>query len=346
MRKLATIRKINNLEPIPGADLIQVATIDGWKVVVKTDEFAIGDRCVYFEIDSFLPVRPEFEFLRKSSYRTVDGLGEGFRLKTIRLRGQISQGLALPLALLFGDELGFLDDGADVTEVLGVKKYEQPLPAQLAGQVKGLFPNFIPKTDQERIQNCGSEVFGEYADQDFEVTLKLDGTSFTAYYDRGEVGVCSRNYELKISDANKDNSLIRAAHDSGLLMALKGMERNIAVQAELMGPGIQGNREQLKTGTLFIFDVYLIDEQRYMTPTERMDFYDELINWGINPNLCGHVPVIETVNISQFKSVADVLAYAEGPSMNHKVREGVVFKHQTSDFSFKAISNTFLLGEK
>lgn len=172
MRKLATIRKIADIQPIEGADAIEVATVDGWKVVVKRGEFNVGDLCVYFEIDSVLPIRPEFEFLRKGCYVKKDWLiteqnptGEGFRLRTIKLLGQISQGLVIPLetvpekgitrAFRFYDENGVhhrvvSHEGEDVTDVIGVVKWDPPLPAQLSGRAKGNFPSFIPKTDQER----------------------------------------------------------------------------------------------------------------------------------------------------------------------------------------------------
>jgi RNA ligase (TIGR02306 family) len=126
-RKLATIRKISIIEPIEGADKIELATVDGWKVIVaKNVGHKVGDLVVYCEIDSFLPIRDEFEFLRKSSYKKMSDGSEGFRLKTIRLRGQLSQGLLLPISVL--DEYKYLPlEGDDVTEILGIIKYEPPI---------------------------------------------------------------------------------------------------------------------------------------------------------------------------------------------------------------------------
>ncbi len=98
-RKLASVVKIVDIQPIKDADAIVVASVKGWKVVVKKGEFNVGDLAVYYEIDSFLPVRPQFEFLRKSSFKRM-GSSEGFRLKTIKLRGQISNGLLMPLSSL------------------------------------------------------------------------------------------------------------------------------------------------------------------------------------------------------------------------------------------------------
>jgi RNA ligase (TIGR02306 family) len=146
-RKLASIRRITNISPIEGADKIELVTVDGWKVVVAKDVgHKVGNMVVYCEIDSFLPVKDEFEFLRKSSYKKmVDGT-EGFRLKTIKLRGQVSQGLILPINVLPINQFASghnLPEGMDVTEMLGIVKYEPPIPAELAGKVKGMFPSFL-----------------------------------------------------------------------------------------------------------------------------------------------------------------------------------------------------------
>ena len=150
-RKLASVRSISNLSPIEGADKIELATVDGWKVVVAKDVgHKVGDLIIYCEIDSFLPIKEEFEFLRKSSFKKM-GDQEGFRLKTIRLRGQISQGLIMPISVLNPPDTNIYVEpfeGLDVTEMLGIVKYEPPIPAELAGKVKGLFPSFIPKTDE------------------------------------------------------------------------------------------------------------------------------------------------------------------------------------------------------
>lgn len=140
MRKLASIQRIKALEPIEGADAIERATVLGWQLVVKKDEFRVGELCIYCEIDSILPEKPEFEFLKS----------RGMRIRTIRLRGQISQGICFPLSFLPAETL--IEEDSDVTEILGVTKYEPPIPASLAGVMKGAFPSFIPKTDETRVQ--------------------------------------------------------------------------------------------------------------------------------------------------------------------------------------------------
>jgi hypothetical protein len=164
MRKLASIRKINLVEPIEGADAIEVATVDGWKVVVKKNEFKVGDLVVYFEIDSWVPTGLAPFLSKGKEPREYNGI-KGERLRTIKLRGQISQGLILPYAICGK----ICEEGEDVSELLYIQKYEAPIPAQLAGQVKSTFPSFIPKTDQERVQNIPDLLSGRYADEEFEV---------------------------------------------------------------------------------------------------------------------------------------------------------------------------------
>lgn len=350
-RKLATIRQISSVDVHPNADLLDIVSVDGWKVITKKGEFAVGDFCVYFEIDSFLPVKPEFEFLRKSCFKSTPHLGDGFRLKTIRLRGQLSQGLVIPLRDLpaASDESikpGLYDPSTgnfDVTEVLGVQKWEPPLAPCLSGQAKGFFPSFIPKTDQERAQNLVHEIYNAFNEGGlFEVTMKLDGSSCTVYFKDGEVGVCSRNLELKMNDDNKDNTFIKTARETKLLDALTQLGLNIAVQGELMGPGVQGNRENLPGHTLFVFDIFNIDTGRKLNPKEREGVYNKLVTLGYNGH---HVPVIGHLPLPT-ASVAELLNLAEEPSLNHAISEGRVYKSHSGDFSFKTINNAFLLSEK
>ena len=207
-RKLASIRRITDIQPIPNADAIEVVVVGGWKVVTKKGEFNVGDLCVYCEIDSFLPILPQYEFLRKSSYKKLSTGEEGFRLRTIKLRGQVSQGLVLPLSVLPGGRELF--EGMDVTEVLSITKYEPPIPASLAGKVKGLFPSFLHKTDEERVQNLANE-FGILhlfqPNKTYYVTEKLDGSSATFYFRNGEFGVCSRNLEYLLVKMQSDCTL-------------------------------------------------------------------------------------------------------------------------------------------
>lgn len=341
MRELVTIRTISDIQPIEGADAIELAIVDGWQCVSKKGEFAVGDKAVYFEIDSYLPVTDErFEFLRKSSFKRMGEL-EGFRLKTIRLRGQISQGLIVPLDK-FPELVGKEDE--DLSEILGVLKYEPPVPTELSGQVKGNLPFGIPTTDQERIQNIWGKLNYNLKGQDveFECTLKLDGTSMTAYHCDGATGCTGRNWEYTDTDTH---TFFVVARRQKLFEAMTALKRNIALRGECIGEGIQGNPEKLKGHDFFIFDIFDIDEKRYLYPQERMDVINDLIALGAEPK---HTVVYEDIKpFETFETVNDILKFAEGPSINAKIREGVVFKSKypvNGQFiSFKAISNMFLL---
>jgi RNA ligase (TIGR02306 family) len=334
-RKLASVVKIVDIQPIPGADAIVVATVKGWKVVVKVNEYKVGDLAVYYEIDSFLPIRPQFEFLRKSSYKRM-GSSEGFRLKTIRLRGQISQGLLTPIP----EGISNPKEGDDLTEALDIVKYEPPIPAQLAGKIKGTFPSFIPKTDEIRIQNFESEVGFSPVGERAYVTEKLDGTSFTCYFNNGVFGVCGRNWELS---ETSDNSLWRMANVLQLKEKITKHGKNIALQGELIGAGINGNLYGLSDHKLYFFTGYDIDKGRRM-------FFDEL-EWVLFGLQLQMVPLLEKYGfvIPNESNIVDyMLKYAEGKSvLNMEVdREGVVVRGLEREFSFKAISNTYLLGSK
>ena len=351
-RKLVTVRQINALDPILGADAIEVATIDGWKVVVKKGEFSRGDFCVYFEIDSFLPESdPRYAFIMKSSVRTFEGI-RGHKLRTIKLRGQISQGLALPLEKFPELPISELKENGhalreiDFAEILGIKKYEIPLPATLAGEIKGLFPSFISKTDQERCQNLIDEIFSLNKDATYEITTKLDGTSVTYYFFNDTVGACSRNLELAINDANKDNTIVKLFIESGLSTA--GCD-GYAIQGELMGPGIQGNLDMLKEHCFYVFDIQNLNNRTYLSPGEREEFLKSLYTNNVNKGMVQQIPVVHrNVSLDQLGilNMNDLLNFAEGPSINNKVREGIVFKREDAKFSFKVINNAFLANEK
>ena len=342
-RKLATIRQITNIRPIDGADMIELAIVDGWNVVVaKNVGHKVGDMVVYCEIDSFLPIREEFEFLRKSSYNKI-GDKEGFRLKTIKLRGQVSQGLILPIGVVPITQFASaytLPEGMDVTEMLGIVKYEPPIPAELSGKVKGMFPSFIPKTDEERIQNLTKE-YGEWKYQSkhqFYVTEKLDGSSATYYIKDGEFGVCSRNLELLETEGN---TFWKVARELNLEENMKATGKNISLQGELIGEGIQGNPYKIKGQTVRFFTGFNIDKY------ERIPF-PELVVMLADMGLQS-VPVLnQEFGFMLPETVEDMLKYAESKSyLNDKTeREGVVIRSMDGTISFKAISNKFLLNEK
>jgi RNA ligase (TIGR02306 family) len=335
-RKLASIRVISQLKPIKGADLIEVAIIDGWEVVVKKDEFNVGDLCVYLEIDSWVPNKIAPFLSKGKEPREYQGI-KGERLKTIKLKNQLSQGLVLPLTCL--PELVYGDDN-DVTELLNILKWEPTIPAQLAGKMAGNFPSFIPKTDQERIQNCLNKVVS-LGNELWEVTEKLDGSSMTVFRTTNEdgssrIGVCSRNWELKVDDT--DNAFVATALKEKLFEKLSTYNLNVALQGELLGPGIQGNSYNKSEPTFYCFDIWDIQTQQYYSTEQRLSLCKSLAIL--------HAPVFANYPTTPETTVTELLTFAESASvLNQKTqREGLVFKNVNNpSLSFKAISNKWLL---
>ena len=342
IRKLASIRKIIDLTPIEGADKIELATIDGWKVVVAKDvNHKVGDLIVYCEVDSFLPIREEFEFLRKTSFKKM-GDQEGFRLRTIRLKNQISQGLIVPLDVLLKHGVSSDDvfEGLDVTGMLDIIKYEPPVPAELSGKVKGLFPSFIRKTDEERVQNLSSE-YEKYRAKNklggkFYVTEKLDGSSATFYVKDEVFSVCSRNLELLETEGN---TFWKVSRELDLENKLRTLGFNVCLQGELIGEGVQGNPYKIKGQTVRFFNGFNIDTQENIPFLEFVELTQKL---GLKT-----VPILE-FDFDLPNSIDNMLEYAESPSIlnTNFSREGVVVRSYDRTISFKSISNQFLLNEK
>ena len=353
-RKLAYVETVKSVSPIPNADKIEVARVRNWNVVIKKGELKEGDKCVYFEIDSFLPVIPFplFDFLRKSSYKK-DGDTEGFVLKTMRFKGVLSQGLIMPLDVVlsafgislpsnvFGIELpALLDDGFDLTELLNVKKYEKPVPACLGGEVLGNFPSFIPKTDEERIQNINQEFLENMMLDKIYVTEKIDGTSITVYIKDTHVGVCGRNYEFKETTQNSYNYAVKNYKLREKLLAFKAEEdRNIALQGELIGPGIQGNHYNLNDVRILWFSGYDIDKQKRMDFAEFQSILDRF-KLTLVPIVGCTIHQTDKTNPSKWIEFADGKSKLD-PSV---IREGIVVRSQKNpQLSFKAVSNKYLL---
>jgi RNA ligase (TIGR02306 family) len=325
MRKLASIQKISKLEPIEGADSIVKATVLGWQLVVKKDEFNIGDLCVYCEIDSILPEKPEFEFLKPRK----------MRIRTIKLRGQISQGICFPLSILPPDVK--IEEGKDVTDILGITKYEPPIPASLEGIAKGKFPSFIPKTDEARVQVL-QDILDKYKGETFFYTEKLDGSSATYYLYDGQFGVCSRNLELIETE---ENTLWKLAREHKIEEKLKSLNKNYAIQGEIIGESVQSNKYNLRGQDIWFFNVYDIDEHRFLD-------FEEFVFFFKNLNL-KTVPVLET-NYELSGNIEELVRLSVGKSvLNDVQREGIVLRplkeieDGSGRISFKAINPKFLL---
>jgi RNA ligase (TIGR02306 family) len=337
MRKLASIRKIQEIKSIPGADKICAYRIDGWWVVDTIEKYKINDLVIYVEVDAWVPTELAPFLSKGKDPREFEGV-KGERLRTIRLRGQLSQGLLLPLGIGVFDVNAVLEEGTDVSELLNIQKWERPVPAQLAGQVRGNFPSLIPKTDQERVQNLATEI-GVAQGSSYEVTEKLEGSSMTCYLIDGEFGVCSRNLDLKRDENNSFWATAIADDIEAKMRAATGVG-DFAIQGELIGPGIQDNIYKLSKPEFHVFDVYTIKGGEYMKPIQRRSFVEQVL--GLK-----HVPVIDASFVIN-TNVEGLLAMAEGASVLNPAqeREGIVFKQVNGGMTFKAISNTYLINER
>jgi RNA ligase (TIGR02306 family) len=344
-RKLASIQVIQNIEPIKfeengievEASAIERATIQGWSLVVKKGDFKPGDMCVYFEIDSLVPDEPVFNFLSDipSQYP--------YRIKTKKFKGTISQGLALPIYSFDKLKTYILEEELDVTDVLNIGKYEPVDFGKIGGEIKGSFPSHLDKTDEKRLQSC-VKVLNEMHGEKVYVTTKLDGTSFTSYYDhiREELVVCSRNNKMR----DGDNVYWKMAHKYDLENCLK--EQEICIQGEICGPGIQKNRLGLKEQKLFLFNTQNIIEKRHSTYAEFK---------GYTSYVFSHIPSVfdfEWYECNFDKSLQEWLELAKGkyPGTTNN-REGIVIRSTTGKwskvledrFSVKVINNDYLLKE-
>lgn len=365
---LASVQKIDSLSDICNADNIQTAKVLGWEVVVKKGEFAVGDLCIFVEIDSLIPNREWSSFLFKGSHEQDDY----FRLRTIKLRGQISQGLVLPISIVSkSSSQSEISIGEDVTGDLEIKKYNKPVTyGNVHGVVvkTGAFPAFLRKTDEIRIQSK-PELLKEVRGKPYYITQKMDGTSSTFYRWNGEFGVCSRNMQI-----------LNPLEPKGLLQYVKRIVRKIfgvtkkevpntdiywrmatkyhiknwlpegyAIQGEICGPGIQQNKMGLDDLELFIFNVWNITEQRYEDPFKFIS--DAVYNNRHSMEIVETVqlvPVLERGNsfgagYENGGTLEELLESAKGNYSNGTPQEGIVIRSDDQTTSFKVINNDFLL---
>lgn len=327
MRKLASIQMIKTLDPIPDADAIERASVLGWQLVVKKGEFQVGDLCVYCEVDCLMPEDPRFEFLKP----------RGMRIRTVRLRGHISQGICFPLSFL-PDGFDVRED-ADCTSALGITKYEPPIPACLLGIAKGAFPSFIPKTDETRVQVL-QNLLDRFKHETCYITEKVDGSSVTLYVNHGAFGVCTRNLELIEDPAN---TIWKITRELDIETKLRALGTNIAIQGEIIGEGIQGNPLKLRGQTIRFFDAYDIDGHGHVP----FGAFTELMR-GLGLE---SVPVIATdyrlendinaiVTMATRKSLLCPNAWAEGVVIRPLIERR---DPEIGRVSFKAINPEFLL---
>ncbi len=346
-KNLATIRRIATLTPIEGADRIELATMEdlSWQVVVQKDLHDIGDPVIYIQIDTIVPATPTFDFLKDRHYR----------VRSIRLKKQLSQGLILPMRDFDNDfyphikGLGGLLVGDDMTDLIGVRKFEKPVPANLRGRIKGNFPtHLVPKTDEERIQGC-PRIIEELNGVKCYVSLKLDGTSATYLsHNPGltepETHVCSRNLSLKPPEPEDEGNVYWKMEKKYDLLKKLTAQVGYAIQGEICGPGIGGNKMGLSEIDFFLFNVYSISERKYLNFDQMKSFAEYL---GVKT-----VPIVDDNFVFGDVTVQDLLGMADNQTYEDgSPAEGVVIRPVVETYShymkgrvsFKVVSNKFLL---
>lgn len=355
MRKLASIQRIEEMNPIEGRDQIVLARVLGWQVIVRKADYNVGDLCCYIEIDSVLPEKPEFEFLRPKK----------FHIKTMKMAGVRSEGICFPLSILPKRDKPY-EIGEDVTDIIGVKQYEPTqdkesadlLSAQAAAKhypkflmrfpwfrrlvlpkkASGKFPDFFSKSDEIRIQNIPYVLKDK---SEFVSSEKLDGMSSSyalvrhkgLFRDKFEFIVCSRNLRLPHPDASPYWYIAQKYQIENALKNMIGDREWIAIQGEIIGPKIQKNKYKRDDYELYVFNL--------IYPTGRLGSVKAksiIENKGLN-----FVPLIDTAYVLP-DTVDEVLAYAHGNSvLGDTLREGIVFRSQDGQRSFKAVDPEFLL---
>ena len=343
MRKLASVQRVYAVEPIEGADRIELARVLGWQCVVNKGAFKPMDLGVYFEIDSFLPIREEFEFLRKSCYKNTDIMGEGFKLRTQKFRGQISQGLLLPLDT-FPELPDNLTVGQNVSELLGVRKWEIEERATTGGNVIGGLPYDVPHTDETRVQ-AEPGLIAAFAGLTYYISTKMDGSSHSISIDEDGFHVTGHNYEYKNDDSS---AFYRFVNERGYRDVLERFakisgDKTVTVQGEFCAPGIQQNRLRLTKPEWYVFT---IRENGQRVGLERMKNICRACGFNMVP-----IEEIGTDLPSKYPTVEALLERADGEYPNGGKKEGIVVRTTEPVYndtiggplSMKIINNAYLL---
>ena len=320
--KIATVEIVRDVYPHSNADTLELVKVLNYQCVVKKDSYQIGEKIIFIQPDTVLPESEWSEIYRKDSSK---------RVRAKRLRGEWSFGIVEKLSLL---PAGIFPDnyeiGQDVSETLGIIKYEPPAPTDL--RIKRNLPFGIPKTDEDRYQNVNLR---EYYGKSIDITLKVDGQSASYYYKDGECGVLARTFQLKPEYSNNYTDHIQRYNIfEKLKQYCTKYNVNLVLRGESYGAGIQKSKKnrhsKLPNGWL-CYSVYLIDEMRYTNPGEKHYFV----------NVCQEldlpsVPIIEQ-NITLTPELIDY--YDKLQKYQDNSFEGVVIKGE--GFSFKVINKWY-----
>jgi tRNA-binding EMAP/Myf-like protein len=360
MRDLAYIAKIEKLEPIQDKDRIELATIAGWNVIVGKNEFKEGELVVYCEYDTVLPIKPEFEFLRKRCYSS---LYNGFRIRNMKMAGVFSQGIVFPVSILPKDFK--IKEGQVVAEILGIEKYDPEAKKELNSiqkknnkvlkffmknktfrkvwvkthtKPKKEYPKTVAKSNETNIQKLFNEYKEKYNENLFYLTEKLEGQAATFLLKKGKYRFFSHNIEVtKAGNTNWKKTSNKYKIEKLLKKYKKKYKINLAIQGEIVGPGIQKNIYKLNDLDMFIYKIINVKTGEAFDFLSMKEITEEL---GLKI-----VPFIEIKTLENFNSIDEILEYSNGKSLlNNKVkREGIVWRSvKDQSIGFKAKSPEYL----
>lgn len=354
---LVTIEKIIDIQSIPNAHSIELAFVKGWQCIVKKDSFKIGDLSVYFSIDSI----PDFNDPNTAFMKSKK------RVRTMKMVGVLSQGLLGPLTWLSdrGYDVNKYKEDDDITKEMGATKYISPeeeylyrekpeagdevLKREYDDHICYNFPRFVPKTDETRIQKC-PDYLRQIKNRPLVITRKEDGTSCTYVFNEGEFNICSRNFMLKFKEGQTKSKNVKHYYDMSIKHDLKNkmteLNRNLAIQGEIVGTNINGNRLKMDHLEYRVFNIFDIDRQKYLTFDDLSRICETLglqtvplLFKGSYNEMCQFFNV-EEMKVKTLLDYTDTLEYSKG-----NPAEGIVIK--TDDYrhriSFKTISNNYLL---
>lgn len=339
-RKLATIQTIKSIDSIEGADRIDRARVMGWGVVVQKGKHEVGEKVVYFEIDSYLPIESKYEFL-KDSYRNNVFMGEGYRLRTKKLRGVVSQGLIMSLADFDDKDLSNLEVGTDLTEMLNVKLYDVPENTSLGERTKSMFHPVISKTDEIRAQS-DERYINELRGHPYYISEKVDGQSLTIVKEGEVVQVFMRNTEVLYDEFSP---MWVELTKKGLIDLIKDSPEDIFIQGEWYGEGIQKNKLNIKGREFALFNVGSpITGEVY--PFNK---WNEIFAWLDPNNILKTVKILEVGDSFDY-TLEELQDFSKGNYDNAGQREGIVIRptdgrtmKNKTRLSFKVINNDFLI---
>lgn len=323
--KLASVEKIKEVIAHPNADRLDLVKILGYQLVTEKGLYQAGDFVIYIQPDTVLPAQPWAETYRKYSPK---------RVKAVRLRGEWSDGIAVPLENVgFGDNPEWFE-GRDLSDLIGVVKYEPPVPQEL--NAIGHLPFGIPKTDEERWENLKEEElqYGELAD----ITLKVDGQSCSFYYniEEDKFGCLGRtlefdtdaqnNYTAHINKLNIKDKLINYCKKHNVSLCLRGESYGQGIQA------FEANPHSKKQKNIAFFSVYNITDRKYERKNDAFYFI----------NVCEELnfPTVDVVEKNIVLSPELINKYSqELKELRGQLFEGVVVN--TTQNSYKIINKNY-----